>query len=140
MAVIDNSTIGAKIGKYIKYQRKKKGYSLNELSRITGLDTSFLMRLEKNVYKSIKFDVVEKLAGGLQMSFEDFLIKCEILTPQSGYSNRLPSLEYYLKEKYQFPDEAIEHIGVVIDVLQKKYKMKIKEMEKAHNQYWKIKQ
>lgn len=134
---IDQS-IAQKIGKYTKYQREKKKYSLNEFAKRVDLDVSFIMRLENGVYQSIKFDVIEKLAHGFEMDIENFLRKCQI-TSSKNKAN-LPSIEFYMKETYQFPDEAIEDLKLFIQVLKLKYKNQIGKMKKAHNHYWEKKE
>lgn len=130
---IDQS-VAYKIGKYVKYQREKKNFSLNEFAKRVSLDVSFIMRLENGVYHSIKFDVIEKLAGGFETDIEDFLRKCQITSGRNKTS--LPPLEFYLKETYQFPDEAIEDIKLFLRLIKIKYKDQIKEMKKAHKSYW----
>lgn len=125
-------SVAEKIGQYTHYQREKRGFSLNEFARQTSLTTSFLLRLERGEYKSVKFDVIEKLASGFQMSIDDFLEKCGIIP--SG--KKLYPLDYYFKELYQFPEEAINDLKLFIQLLQLKYKKEIQEMKEAHKEYW----
>ncbi len=132
--VDSKQTIGSKIGKYIKYQRVKKGYSLNELARMTDFDTSFLMRLEKGVYQSVKLDVLERLSAGFDMTLEDLLEKCGLVSAKGDKD--LPSLEFYLKEKFQFPKEAISDLKLMVKVIEDKYKEEISDMKKMHTEYW----
>lgn len=127
-----SDTIGYKVGKYTKYQRTKRAWSLNELAKRTGLTAPFLLRLERGSYKSVQFDIFEKIANGFEMTVEDFLEKCQII---SG-SHTLPPLEYYIKEKFQFPDEAIDDIKLFIALLKTKYKKQILELKEKHNIYW----
>lgn len=126
---------GTKIGKYVNYQRMKRELSLNELGKQTGMATSFLLRLERGVYQNVKFDVIEKLAEGFDMTIEDFLIKCGIIEE----SHKLPPLEYYLKEQYQLPPEAISDTKLFIELLKMKYKKEIQHMKTLHKSYWKNK-
>lgn len=124
---------GAKIGRYTKYQREKRGFSLNYFSKITGVTTSFLLRLEKGEYANISINAVEKIANGFGMTTGDFLTKCQIIDS----SHTLPPLEYYLKEKYQFPEEAIKDFKLLIRLLKAKYKKEITELQTIHQAYWK---
>ncbi len=126
---------GTKIGKYVNYQRMKRELSLNELGKQTGMATSFLLRLERGVYQNVKFDVIEKLAEGFDMTIEDFLTKCGIIEE----SHKLPPLEYYLKEQYQLPPEAISDTKLFIELLKMKYKKEIQHMKTLHKSYWKNK-
>ncbi len=128
--------MGRKIGKYIKYQRQKRALSLAAFAQDLNLDASFILRLENGEYKTLRLDVTEKIANGLDMTIGDFLLKCHIL--DNGSKSYIPSLEFYLREKFQFPDEAIEDVKLYIKFIQEKYKNKIKEMKDAHNKYWNL--
>lgn len=127
-----STSVAAKIGKYLKYQRRKRGLSLVKFSEQTSLDPSFLHRIEKGYYGNISFMAAEKLATGLQMSLDDFLIKCEIIPVRSI----LPTLEYFFKEKYQFPEKAIQDLELFIGLLQEKYKNEVQKMKREHHKYW----
>lgn len=124
---------GVKIGQYTKYQREKKNLSLNELARNADLTPSFLMRLERGDYQDVSFQAIEKIAKALNTDVQLFLKKCGL----SKTSGTLPGLDYYFKEKYQLPDEAIEDLRLFIKFLQSKYKKEISKMKKAHQKYWK---
>lgn len=130
-----NSNVVEKIGRYLKYQREKRELSLAEFAKLLDLDPSFLHRVEKGYYQSVSFDVAEKIALGLHMSLEDFLGKCGI-TPAKCV---LPTLEYFCKEVYQFPDSAIHDLKLFIGFLQQKHKDDIAHMKKKHDAYWKKK-
>lgn len=130
---IEKTSVGYKIGKYIKYQREKRALSLSELAHSLGFAPSFLMRLEKGIYQTVKFDVIEKISRGLNMEVEDFLRKCEIIPLSFKY----PPLEFYLKEMFQLPIEAIADVKMFIDFIKIKYKEEIKKQEQAHKAYWK---
>jgi transcriptional regulator with XRE-family HTH domain len=130
----NQESAGLKIGHYTNYQRLKRGLSLNEFSRIIGVNPSFLMRLEKGVYQSVSIHIIEKIANGFEMSLDDLLHKCQV-TPSA--KDKLPDIEYYLKEKYQLPAAAIDDAKLFISFLKKKYKSQINEMKKAHEDYWK---
>jgi len=130
---VSPETTGSKLGKYIKYQRVKRKYSLNEFARKINVTTSFLLRLERGDYASVSFDIIEKIAIGFEMTVEDFLQKCKVITS----SDKLPPIDYYLKEMYQFPKEAIEDFKLLIQLLNVKYKKQITELKKIHKDYWK---
>jgi len=121
-----------KVGKYTKYQREKRGFSLNEFAKKIGVTTSFLLRLERGNYQNVSYDVLKKLAIGFEMSIEDFLYKCKLIES----SSTLPPLEYYLKEMYQFPEDAINDIKLLIMLLKEKYKKEIKQLKGKHKEYW----
>lgn len=129
---ITAQTTGTKVGKYTKYQREKRGYSLNEFANKIEVTTSFLLRLERGTYQNISFNMIEKLAKGFDMSIEDFLYKCKITHSTAA----LPPLDYYLKEVYQFPEEAVDDVKLFIQFTKTKYKDKITELKMKHKEYW----
>jgi transcriptional regulator with XRE-family HTH domain len=124
-----------KIGRYLKYQRDKRELSLAEFAKLLEVDASFLHRLEKGYYQSVSFDVAEKIAKGLHMNLEDFFTKCGIMPARCV----LPTLEFFCKETYQFPDAAIHDLKTFVGFLQVKYKDDIAFMKKKHDAYWKKK-
>lgn len=126
-------SIGKKIANYIKYQREKRGLSLNQFARLIEVDVSFLLRLEKGVYDDLKLSTIIKIAKVLNMNVVDFLIKCQIIDEKKI---SVPSLEFYLKEKFQLPPEAIDDVSTFIQFLQKKHREEIKKLKKMHDQYW----
>lgn len=126
-------TTAQKIGRYVQYQRIKMGYSLQDFAKCTDLTPSFLMRLERGEYDTVKFDVIEKLCGGLKIHLPDFLAKCELMSNM----NYLPTLEFFLKEKYQFPKEAISEVTEYLLFIEQKYQKDIEKMKKLHKEYWK---
>jgi transcriptional regulator with XRE-family HTH domain len=123
----------AKIGAYIKYQREKRNKSLNEFAKLINVDPSFILRLENGVYQSIGLDVVEKIAEGLEMGLEDLLGKAGLL---SRYKGELPEVEFFLKEKYQFPRQAIHDVIVFLKFVEERYKKEIERRRKVHKKYW----
>ena len=127
-----SKSIGEKIGTYTKYQREKRHHSLNEFAKGIDVTTSFLLRLERGEYFNVKFDVIEKIAKGFEMTTGDFLYKCNIIEA----SNTLPPIDYYLKEAYQFPEEAIEDVKLLIELLKVKYKKERHELRELHKAYW----
>jgi len=121
-----------KVGKYTKYQREKRGLSLNEFARKIGVTTSFLLRLERGNYQNVSYDVLQRIALGFDMSIEDFLYKCRLIES----SSTLPPIEYYLREMYQFPISAINDIKLLITLLKEKYKDEIRDLKSKHKEYW----
>lgn len=123
-----------KIGKYVKYQRQKRGLSLNEFAEQVGITPSFLYRLESGSYKSVKFSVIEKLAQAFEIPVITFLQKCELA---ENSASSLPDISFYLREKYQFPTEAVEDIKLFISFIEKKYRTEMETLRKKHEDYWK---
>ena len=126
-----------KIAKYIKYQREKRDWSLSDFASRSDLTPSFLSRLEQGDYNTVKYDVIQKLAAGFSLSVRVFLWKCELIEREEHLE--LPDFEFYLKEKFQLPSEAIEDMNLFLELIHKKYRKEIEEMKKAHEEYWKEK-
>lgn len=127
------SSVAAKIGKYLKYQRIKRKDSLSDFAEKIGVDSSYLFRLEKGNYKTVGIDVLEKIASGLGMDLIDLLLKCGLSLREP---NELPEMPYYLREKYQFHTKAIEDVLLFISFVEKKYEKEIKRRRELHQQYW----
>ena len=126
---------GHRIGEYLHYQREKRQYSLSEFATKTDLTPSFIFRLENKEYKTVKFDVIQKIASGLNMSVRSLLWKCGLIEGEEPW--QLPSFEYYLKEKFQLPPSAIEDVKLFLAFVHKKYRIEVDAMKKAHRKYWK---
>ncbi len=122
---------GAKIGRFLNYWRKQNNLSLGAFSKSSNLTSSFILRLEKGDYRSVKFDVIEKIAKCLKMTEEDFLRHCEIIPSK----RELPSLEYFLAEKYQFPPQAIEEVKLIIEFIRERNRRGIMASKKRRDEF-----
>lgn len=60
-------------GKNIKYIRESKGYGVNELSRLSGVNASYISALERDEKKNPSVAILEKLAIALEVSIEDLM-------------------------------------------------------------------
>lgn len=125
---------GQKIGKYIKYQRNKRGWSLQNLARKSLLTPSFLARLETGSYGNISYGAIEQLARGFAIPLLIFLKKCDLA--EDRYIS-LPDYEFYLREKFQLPNKAVEDMKLFLALILKKYKKEITRLKTKHKQYWK---
>jgi len=133
MNQIKDKTAGQKIGKYVNYQREKRNLSLQDLAEKTGLTPSYLSRLESGAYTSPTYAAIESLAHGFGIPVYTFLNKCEIV---DEIRIDLPDLDFYLREKFQLPDEAVEDLQLFLDFILKKYDQDIKVLKKKHRSYW----
>lgn len=128
-----NQTTVSKIASYLVYQRKKRCLTLQNLAEMADLTPSYLSKLEAGEFDSISLDVVIKLARGLEMSLADFLYKCQLIDFGASY---FPDLRFYLREKYQFPTQAVADVEMFMEFIQIKYADEIKANLKAHEEYW----
>lgn len=60
-------------GSMVKYLRKKKGYSLQEMEGLTGISKSYINRIENGYRECPSYPVIEKLAFGLDVEPADLL-------------------------------------------------------------------
>ncbi|MFJ8531413.1 helix-turn-helix domain-containing protein [Bacillus sp. NPDC094106] len=65
-------------GALLKHLRLSRGYSLEDLGRLSDLSASYIHLLETGKRKSPTIEVVEKLASGLEVPIEDILLKMNI--------------------------------------------------------------
>ncbi|GFI61500.1 hypothetical protein IMSAG049_00659 [Clostridiales bacterium] len=82
----DNKIIGKQIQKY----RLSKGYSVKELSRLTGISESYIRDLEHGSHSdnsSVSMEKICKIAGVLNVSLDD--IACTNVIYMNGKNNNL---------------------------------------------------
>lgn len=60
-------------GKNIKYIRESKNIGVNELSRLSGVNASYISALERDEKKNPSVAILEKLANSLEVSIEDIM-------------------------------------------------------------------
>lgn len=122
-----------KIGRYLLYQRQKRDWTITDFAQKTGLTASFIFRLEQGEYKTIKLDALEKIADGLDMTMTDFINKCQL---DDESSRTLPTIEFALKERFHFPQQAIEEIMLFIEFLAERYQKEITSQKQQSAKYW----
>lgn len=61
------------IGDNIKRIREKKGVGVNELSRLSGINASYISALERNKKKNPSIDTLDAIAKALGVKANDFL-------------------------------------------------------------------
>lgn len=55
------------LGQFIRQQRLKKGYTMEQLAKIIGKNKAFISRIENNKVKTLKNDSIEPLANALDV-------------------------------------------------------------------------
>jgi transcriptional regulator with XRE-family HTH domain len=86
------------IGDYIKQVREKRGLNQIELSKISGLTTSFISLLESNQRKDITAQSVQKLSRALKIPINEF------------YKN-IQSTASIVADRPKQPDEIIRELN-----------------------------
>lgn len=108
--------ISDNFGKTLKKLRKQRGYTLEQLSELTGISPSYLNRLEKGTRRSPGYIVIIKLANSLNVN-PQLLAGSNLKTSQNeaiGISELL------------FANQ-IEHKGEVLSAIQKEVLLDIVE-------------
>ncbi|KAA0548338.1 helix-turn-helix transcriptional regulator [Bacillus sp. BGMRC 2118] len=67
-------------GKKIQDLRTKKGMTLSELSKVSGVSKSYLSFIERGIQKNPSIDVIERLASALDV--QPHVIYTKIAKPQ----------------------------------------------------------
>jgi len=83
MAMKTKESIYKIIGKNVRLFRKKERMTLNDLSKKTGISTSFLSNIE-NGSKQATLLTLEKIATALKINLTSLLIKREKNLPSSS--------------------------------------------------------
>lgn len=60
-------------GKNIKYIRESKNIGVNELSRLSGVNASYISALERDEKKNPSVAILEKLANALEVSIDEIM-------------------------------------------------------------------
>lgn len=113
------STIGVRLGKYLKKERKERGLTIAEICSKGDLTPAYISRLEQGDYESPTLEMAQKIALALDMSLIDLLSACCLGTQKS--KQNLPEFPFYLHEKYGLPKEAIQDLELYLEVVKKKY-------------------
>lgn len=92
-------------GEALHGRRLHQGLSLNALAARSGLDKSVISRLESGAIAHPSISVLRRLAPALQLTETELF---GLLGASSR--DRLPSLQPYLRAKYDLPDQAIADI------------------------------
>jgi transcriptional regulator with XRE-family HTH domain len=65
--------IRLKLGKRIKELRKKRDYTQDKLSEVTGIDYKYVQRIEGKNPPALKIDTIERLAKALKVKPAELL-------------------------------------------------------------------
>lgn len=112
----DMSTQNAKkLGRFIERHRKEQGLSQEALGAKVGLPGSTIFRLERGEFKAPSPEKLQRLAGALQVDFEDLFTLAGYATPEG-----LPGLPVYLRRKFDdLSDEGVERVERYVERLRR---------------------
>lgn len=105
------------LGQYIKRAREGKGLSIRALAALTQSDPSGIKRLEEGETLSPSPDRLARIARALEVDVQD-------LYAYAGYSvtQGLPTMDVYLRTKYNLPDGAVKELDDYFKYVESKYK------------------
>jgi transcriptional regulator with XRE-family HTH domain len=104
------------LGKFLREIRTDRAMSLRTLADASGLDWSYIGRLEKGEISSPDPVKLQKLARALEVEIEDFYALAGYSAPEG-----LPTLAPYLRAKYDLPEEASGDVERYIARLVRRY-------------------
>ena len=102
-------------GKNIKNIRESKGIGLNELSRISGVNASYISALERDEKNNPSINTLNKLATALEVSVDDMMngdsfTDYEINKLNNKYMNIKDEAELYETGEFKTPESAMQFI------------------------------
>ncbi|QAA31094.1 transcriptional regulator [Clostridium manihotivorum] len=102
-------------GKNIRTIREAKGLGINELSRLSGVNASYISALERDEKKNPSVNTLEKLADALRVNIDDimkvsFTKSYETTTTGQEYLNEKISFSNNKTEEFESAEEAMQFI------------------------------
>jgi transcriptional regulator with XRE-family HTH domain len=106
------------LGELVKCNREQAGLSARGLEELSGLDHSFISKLEKAKYGSVSTETLTTLASALKIPASD-------LFALAGYQipGALPSFGPYLRAKYgdELPEGARAALNELFETLSRNF-------------------
>lgn len=102
-------------GKNIKYIRESKNIGVNELSRLSGVNASYISALERDEKKNPSVAILEKLANALEVSIDEIMKTDQVthddLEKWDDNSNQVKEeVTLYETGKFITPEAAMKFI------------------------------
>lgn len=102
-------------GKNIKYIRESKNIGVNELSRLSGVNASYISALERDEKKNPSVAILEKLANALKVSIDEIMktdpVSYDDLEKWDDNSNQVKEeVELYETGEFKTPEAAMQFI------------------------------
>ncbi len=107
-----------RLGELVRKAREAAGLSARKLEELSGLDHSFISKLEKSTYQSISPDTLMTLSDSLGIPAADLFALAGFQVPSS-----LPSFGPYLRARYgeELPEGARAALTELFDTLSQHY-------------------
>lgn len=90
------------IGDNIRRIRKEKGYSINKLSKETGISLGYLSDLENNKAKNPSMDKLKTIAKFLETTLSDIIGASTIITTPSGTGKPIIKPDFICEDGNQY--------------------------------------
>lgn len=106
------------LGRVIREARERQGLSARKLEIRSGLNHSFISKLEAGRYDTVSADSLTALAGALAIPLEDLYSLAGFQFPAA-----LPSFGPYLRTRYgeELPAGALAELSELFDSLRHRY-------------------
>lgn len=107
-----------RLGELVRKTRESAGLSARKLEELSGLDHSFISKLEKSTYQSVSPDTLTTLSDSLGIPAADLFALAGYQVPDS-----LPSFGPYLRARYgqELPEGAQAALTELFDTLSQHY-------------------
>lgn len=106
------------LGELVRKTRESAGLSARKLEELSGLDHSFISKLEKSTYRNLSPDTLTTLSDSLGLPAADLFALAGYPVPDS-----LPSFGPYLRARYgeELPEGAQAALTELFDTLSQHY-------------------
>lgn len=98
-------------GKNIKAIRESKNIGVNELSRLSGVNASYISALERDEKKNPSVAILEKLATALDISIDEIMKVDSISSNKNNICNEIKESEaVYKTNEFKTAESAMQFI------------------------------
>ncbi|WDQ33627.1 helix-turn-helix transcriptional regulator [Paenibacillus marchantiae] len=103
------------VGERIRAIRKAKGLTQQQLAELSGLDDAYIGSVERGE-RNFSIDTLEKIVGGLDISFSDLLLIYNDEDQQQDTVRRDATVEY-ISILSELDSEQIKTLRKILDTL-----------------------
>jgi transcriptional regulator with XRE-family HTH domain len=104
------------LGRYVRRLRKSQQLSLHAVADRADVNATWLMRLERGEYASPDARLLVGLAEALGIDVADLFAEAGLTTWRA-----LPSLQPYLRTKYELPEPAVRELFMFFEYINHRY-------------------
>jgi transcriptional regulator with XRE-family HTH domain len=104
------------LGRFVCRLRKRERLSLRTLAERAEVDPTWIWRLERGEYASPDPRLLVRLADAFGIDVTDLFAEAGFAT-----SGALPSLQPYLRTRYNLPEPAVREVSAFFDYINHRY-------------------